>query len=144
MVRHVSRDGLRHDDPVEPSELDALRAACARHPALRVLVLLGSRARGDAHPRSDWDLGYLSDAGLDVGALVADLTSALGTDDVDLVDLRRASALLRRDAGADGVLVHERTPGSFVDFRVEVATFWCDVEPVLRETHADVLRSVAG
>lgn len=121
-----------------------MRAVCVRHPALQVLVLLGSRARGDAHPGSDWDLGHLSDDGLDVGALAADLTSALGTDDVDLVDLRRASALLRRDAGADGVLVHEWTPGSFVDFRVEVATFWCDVEPVLREAHADVLRSVAG
>jgi polymorphic toxin system nucleotidyltransferase-like protein len=30
----------------------------ARHSKLRLLLLFGSRARGDAQERSDWDLGY--------------------------------------------------------------------------------------
>lgn len=33
----------------------------ARHDGLDLLVLRGSRARGDALPGSDWDLGYLGD-----------------------------------------------------------------------------------
>lgn len=129
---------------LELRQVARLRAVAERHPALELLVLLGSRARDDAHAGSDWDLGHLSGDALDVGTLVADLTSALGTDDVDLVDLRRASALLRRDTGAEGVLIAEHRPGAFLDFRVEVATYWCDIEPVLREAHEDVLRSVAG
>lgn len=114
------------------------------HPALRVLVLLGSRATGTAHDASDWDLGYLTEGDLDLGTLIADLSSALGTDHVDIVDLAGASAVLRRDAAMDGRLLAEPVPGAFVDFQVEAMTFWCDVEPVLREAHADVLRALAG
>jgi predicted nucleotidyltransferase len=32
-----------------------------RHPALRLLVLFGSRARGDHDSSSDWDIAFLSD-----------------------------------------------------------------------------------
>lgn len=115
----------------------------AAHPALRLLVLLGSRASGTPRADSDWDLGFLADAELDLGTLAANLTHALGTDAVDVVDLARASAVLRRDA-VSGVLLYERSAGEFVEFQVEAALFWCDVEPVLREAHADVLRAAAG
>ena len=108
-------------------------------PGLDVLVLLGSRSTGTAHAGSDWDLGYLGDASLDPLDLRVVVVETLGTDDVDLVDLARASAVLRRDAAATGRLVHERVAGTFTDFRVEAATFWCDVEPVVREAHAAVL-----
>ena len=121
-----------------------LDRAARGHQALRLLVLFGSRAIGSAHDGSDWDLGYLADPGLDVEALLADLVAALGTDDVDLVDLSAASAVLRRDAGAQGRPVLEREPGAFLDFAVDAAIAWCDLEPVLRAAHADVLRALAG
>lgn len=116
-----------------------------RHVGLRLLVLLGSRARGDAHELSDWDVGYLSTEGADdtvnLLALRADLVSLLGTDRVDVVPLTDASAVLRRDAAAQGQLLAEREPGAFTAFQVEATSYWCDVEPVLREAHADVLRA---
>lgn len=126
--------------------MDALTwsEVAARHPGLRLLVLLGSRATGKARPDSDWDLGQLADPGLDLGTFVADLAQVLGTDDVDVVDLAQASAVFRRDAAADGRLLHERQPGTFLDFQVEAATFWCDVEPVLRGAARDVLRAARG
>lgn len=115
-----------------------------RHPAVRLLVLLGSRATGEAHEGSDWDVGVLGDGGLDLPSLRADVVDRLGTDLVDLVDLRAASAVLRRDAAMTGRVLVERDDGAFVDFQVEAAGFWCDVEPVVREAHADVLRAVMG
>ena len=114
-----------------------------RHPHLTLLVLLGSRARGTEHAGSDWDLGYLADGPLDPLGLRADVVATLGTDAVDLVPLASASAVLRRDAAAHGRVLAQRRPGAFTDFQVEAATFWCDVEPVVREAHADVLRAVA-
>lgn len=64
---------------------------------LDLLVLHGSRARGDAVESSDRDFGYLGSLGqaVDPLALVVTLTRMLGTDAVDVVDLGRASALLR-------------------------------------------------
>ncbi len=62
---------------------------------------------------------------------------------LELVDLAAASAVLRRDAAVMGRPLFERDAGAFVDFQVAAASFWCDVEPVLREAHADVLRAVA-
>jgi predicted nucleotidyltransferase len=114
---------------------------------VELLVLHGSRARGDATPASDWDLAYVDDPNLDVIGLTLAITAALGSDLVDLVDLATASALLRYRAGRDGIALIERTPEAFLDFRLEATFFWCDVEPVVRAAHRDVLaalRSASG
>lgn len=43
-------------DGAAPAEVGAAAAqAAARHPALRLLLLFGSRGRGDAAARSHWD-----------------------------------------------------------------------------------------
>jgi predicted nucleotidyltransferase len=71
-----------------------------------LLVLFGSRARGEERSDSDWDLAYRVAQGtsesFDPDALLADLVGALGSDRIDLVDLSHGSALLRfRIAAAD-------------------------------------------
>ena len=121
-----------------------LARVAARHPHLRLLLLHGSRATGTAHEHSDWDLGYLADEGLDVLALLAELSRELRTDDVDLVDLRRASALLRYEAGRDGRAVYEREPGHHAAFVLDATHFWCDAGPVIRRAQAAVLDGLPG
>ena len=118
---------------------ERLQPAVASHPALRLLVLHGSRTRGEQHDRSDWDFAYLGDDGLAHFALLNDLSKVLQTDDIDLVDLRTGSALLRFRVARDGWVLHERPAGTFLDFAVEAVVFWCDIEPVVRRAHAAVL-----
>jgi predicted nucleotidyltransferase len=120
----------------------ALRQAAARHPALRLLLVHGSRARGDEHAGSDWDLGYLADGPLDVGRLHADLAQVLGTDAVDLVDLARASALLRFEAARHGRVVVADPQDVHQRFVLEATLFWCDAGPVIERAHAAVLASL--
>jgi len=76
-----------------------LAATMRDHPAsvgTRLLVLHGSRARGDHSPTSDWDVGYLSDdARFDPAPLALAIADAVGSDAVDVVDLATGSALLR-------------------------------------------------
>lgn len=117
------------------------------HPSaagVELLVLHGSRARGDATPTSDWDLGYLPgpDADVDTPSLVDAVASVVGTDTVDVVDLARASALLRFRAARDGVALIERRTDAFLDFRLEAVRFWCDAGSVIRAAQADVLASL--
>lgn len=113
-------------------------------PGLHLLVLFGSRATGTFHTQSDWDLAYLGGPGLDVLDLAADAAAELGTDDVDLVELGRASAVLRRDVATHGRVLVEAEPEAFLAFRLEALRFWCDAEPVLRRAHADVLQAAAA
>lgn len=127
---------------VTPAEL---RDRLAQDPAAAVLrraVLHGSRARGDASERSDWDVGVLADDPPDLPALSALLTEILGTDDVDVVDLRRTSALLRYRAARDGIALLERPSGEFLRFLLEAVQFWCDAEVVIRRAHDDVLAAL--
>lgn len=118
---------------------DALRALAAETPALRLLVLHGSRARGDAHDRSDWDFAYRAEAGFDADGLLARLVEHVNADRVDLVDLDRAGALLRYRVARDGALLFEREPGGFDGFRLEAIDTWCDLAPVLEPAYERVL-----
>lgn len=111
----------------------------AEHQGLRLLVLHGSRSRGGAHERSDWDLGYLAGPELDAAALQSAASRALGTDAVDVVDLARASALLRFHAARDGRCLYEAAPGVHEAFVLAATLFWCDAEPVIRRAQAVVL-----
>lgn len=117
-------------------------SAIADLPGMRLLVLHGSRARGDAGPRSDWDLGYLADDRLDPAALLLRVTMVVGTDAVDLADLADASALLRFRAARDGVPLFERPAGAFCEFQLDAVRFWCDAGPVIRAAQADVLAAL--
>lgn len=117
----------------------ALADAAGMTPGLRLLVLFGSRGRGEATDRSDWDLGYLGTQDLDVSALLGMLVTRLGTDHVDLVDLERASGLLRYRAARDGHAVFEASAGAADRFRLEAADFWCDAAAVLQRGYEDVL-----
>ncbi|GAA0931699.1 type VII toxin-antitoxin system MntA family adenylyltransferase antitoxin [Pseudonocardia zijingensis] len=115
------------------------------HPAMtgvQVLVLHGSRARGEEGPASDWDFGVLTDGTADLAGLSAALTDALVTDAVDVVDLRRASALLRYRAARDGVVLVERREGAFREFQLEAVQFWCDAGPIIRAAQDDVLAAL--
>jgi predicted nucleotidyltransferase len=125
---------------VTPEEIASRLADDPAMAGVRLLIQHGSRARGDHHPRSDWDFGAVyDDSGADPGALVTALSRAVGSDEVDLTDLRRASALLRYRAARDGVLVCERADGDFLAFRLEAVRYWCDAGPVIQAAQRDVL-----
>ena len=109
---------------------------------LRLLILFGSRARGDARPGADWDCGFLADETVDVPGLLAALVEALRDDRIDLVDLRRAGGLLRYRAACDGLLVHEASAGLFDRYRLEAARFWCDNAPVFEAGYDEILESL--
>ena len=122
--------------PKFPSvELMGAAQAAEKAAGLRLLVLHGSRARGDARGDSDWDLAFLADSTFDPDALLARLGEELGTDQVDLADLSRASALLRFKTASEGLPLYERESGLFDRFRLEAVSTWCDMEPVLTRAY---------
>ena len=125
--------------PDLPGSILHALAQLAQRTGVDVMMLFGSRGRGDAHARSDWDVGYLADRDIDVPALLAAIVEIVGSDRVDLVDLQRASGLLRYRAARDGLLVYEAHPRLAERFRLDAAQFWCDAAPVLRRGYEGVL-----
>jgi len=119
----------------------AIRHVTAETVGLDVLLLYGSRSRGDARESSDWDFGYLG-ANTDQSALLAAVVECLGTDAIDLVDLDRASGLLRFRAARDGVTVFARRPRLDDQFRYDAAQFWCDAGPVIERGYDAVLKHI--
>lgn len=126
--------------PVPLSARDTIARIAARAPGLELLVLHGSRARGDARAASDWDLAYLADGRFDPDGFLAELVLALRTDRIDLSRLSGASGLFRYRVARDGEPLFEREDGAFARFWFETVSFWCDAEPLLRSGYEAILR----
>lgn len=126
----------------QETSLQASAAVAGGAAGLDLLVLYGSRARGDARRGADWDFGYLADGSMDALGLLASLVEALGDDNLDLVDLDRASGLLRFRAARDGLLVHESESGLFDRYRLDAASFWCENAPIFERGYDETLKAL--
>lgn len=98
-------------------------------PYLKLLILFGSRARGDNFPSSDWDFALLFDEELrqqyepdggwnyyqSWGVLQRILD--LGDGEIDWIDLKNASKLLAHEIARDGVAIYESESGIFEKFK---------------------------
>ena len=128
--------------PLPDSVLAVVASTAQETAGIHLLILFGSRARGDARPGADWDFGYLADEAADIPGLLAALVEGLEDERVDLVDLRRASGLLRYRAACDGLLVYEATVDRFDRYRLQAARFWCDNALVFERGYEEVLETL--
>ena len=97
-------------------------------PYLRLLILFGSRARGDNASDSDWDFAFLCDedgrshyeqGGWDrfrISSLLGQVLE-LPNDAIDFVDLKDCPDLLVHQISQDGQVIYEKEPGEFERFR---------------------------
>lgn len=98
--------------------IDTLKRAI---PELRAIYLFGSHARGDATQESDVDIAVLAARPLEAVTRY-DLAQALAgavNRDVDLLDLRTASTVMRMQVLASGQCLYrreEREVSAFEDF----------------------------
>ncbi|WP_167837281.1 type VII toxin-antitoxin system MntA family adenylyltransferase antitoxin [Halosimplex halophilum] len=103
---------MERRDEISGVDLDAVRRVLDAAP-VSVGVLYGSGARGDAHSRSDIDIGVAfedvhspSDRTRERLSLIDALSAALGTDDIDVVPITDSPPELRRSIRRDGVVVY--------------------------------------
>ena len=122
-----------------PPELEeALRPALAATD-LELLVLFGSGARGQATAKSDLDLALLCQGPADLEAWHVTLAPLIGTDRLDLVDLRRTSPLLAFQVARTGRPVFEHRPGAFRVFQALASRRYADTRK-LRDAQRRAIR----
>lgn len=102
------------------------------------VYLFGSAATGHSHPDSDIDLAILPEHHCDpveVFDVANRLAQGLGRH-VDLVDLNRASTVMRKEVVRTGVLIDEKDPAKRIEFEMlalsDYARLNDEREPVLR------------
>lgn len=91
-------------------EYRTLREVLSGHP-VRLAVVFGSQVRGDTHRTSDVDLAVEFDNTVDaskIGArsrLIADVSSALGRNAIDVADIKTVRPAVGRSALEDGIVL---------------------------------------
>jgi predicted nucleotidyltransferase len=110
-----------------------------RTPGIVLAVLFGSAARGPVPGARDIDVGVLFDVEPAGIAQTTSLQVALERATrlpVDLVVLATAPPLLRFEIARDGVLLVERVPYAWYDYRVRAVRDWWDWAPTARRMYA--------
>jgi len=83
---------------------------------LKLVLLFGSAVLGNVHKESDIDLAFLFDRPVDILSLTNRVIRFLHADNIDVVDLRRASPLLKFSVVKNGRVLYEKLPGMFNEF----------------------------
>jgi predicted nucleotidyltransferase len=116
------------------SSLDALReraaAGAAQNGGLRLVVLFGSVATGQARPDSDADVAVLGGDSWKALELGSALAAQLGREP-HVVDLASASDALRFEVARHGVLLFEAEPNAWAEFQARAALMYFDLKPII-------------
>lgn len=110
--------------------VEKITAIVEKLPNLKLLILFGSRARGEHRPDSDWDLAIshdetnrqthikeISNDYLTSLSILSELFE-INRDLIDLIELDRCSPLMKYQVARDGKLIYEKNTGDFLKFRV--------------------------
>jgi predicted nucleotidyltransferase len=132
--------------PLDAAVLGLLSNALDREGVVAAM-LIGSQARGDPGPLSDVDIGIWHDPGLDARGrfdlqldLAGEITSLLGTDEVDLVLLNNAPPLMRHRAIREGKRLVERDHDERVRLETRAILDYLDTAPLRVELGRGVRR----
>jgi len=106
---------------------------------LKLVLLFGSAALGRVHRQSDIDLAFLFDRPVDILTLTNRVIRLLHTDNIDVVDLRRASPLLKFSVVKNGRLLYERQLGMFNEFYSLAFRMYVDTKK-LRDAQATAIK----
>jgi predicted nucleotidyltransferase len=87
-----------------------------RDKGLKLVLLFGSAVLGNVYKESDIDLAFLFDRPVDILSLTNRVIRLLHADNIDVVDLRRASPLLKFSVVKNGRVLYEKLPGMFNEF----------------------------
>jgi len=117
---------------------DRIQGLRERVPDLELVVLFGSTVKGRRRVGSDVDVAVRCTGLADLDVLHRLLAPALGSDRLDLVDLRHASPILAMEVARSGRLLYESRPGTFRQFQSLTSRRYCDTEKLRRAQRREV------
>ncbi|MBD2196819.1 MULTISPECIES: type VII toxin-antitoxin system MntA family adenylyltransferase antitoxin [Calothrix] len=123
-------------------------------PYLKMLILFGSRATGNANAKSDWDFAVLCDeeqreayiknniSGLfELPMLIGEVLK-INADHIDIVELNQCSWLIAHFVARDGILLFEKYPEQFESFRLNSLKTESELKKFRQEQHQIIEREL--
>ncbi len=119
-------------------------------PYLKMLVLFGSRTTGNTNDKSDWDFAVLCDQEQreayvkDNAFLWFELPVVLGaifkinSDQIDVVELNNCSWLIAHFVARDGIMMFEKYPEEFAQFRLTSLKSESELKKFRQEQHKKI------
>lgn len=104
--------------------------------SLDLLLLFGSRATGKIYKGSDFDVAYLSkkELGLQKEAeLIIELAPIFGSENIDLVNLKKAASLLFYAITKNCKVVYAKDPLIFPTLRAYAFKKYIETKPLYEE-----------
>ena len=119
-------------------------------PTLRLLILFGSRARGNPHSNSDWDFAFLCDSDqenilfhAEIYGILADLFR-INDDKIDAINLASCSPLMAHAIAQDGKVLYERDLGLFSAFQQQSLMSEEQLKEIQKSLRAKLERFLTG
>ncbi len=124
----------------------AREALLAEFPDAWAIYVFGSFSRGDEWPGSDLDLAVLLPPGrrIEDSLGVRSRVSARVGRDVDIVDLRRAGDVLRREVLSEGQTLHSSDPGQVLAWEASALSRYARHREEIRDILEDFRRTGVG
>ncbi len=110
-------------------------------PEISLAILFGSYGSEQQRADSDLDFAVLFNTEADIYVemkLLSGLSQLLGIENIDLVNLNRASIVIQHQALA-GRLIYEKDPIMTSDYFEKVIKYYCDYMPVLNKFDREFL-----
>ena len=104
--------------------------------SLELILLFGSMISGKTHRESDFDVAYSSSRDLDLekeAKLIIDLAPIFKSENVDLVNLKKASPLLLYAITKNCSVLYEKKPLSFAFLRAYAFKKYIETKPLYEE-----------
>src|SRR5436190_24269236 len=120
-----------------PSISESVRRCLSTHAEIQAGYVFGSMVSGRTHPDSDVDVAVLVNPKFSRAkslrnrlSSIAEIASALGRSDVDLIILNSAPPVLAHQVLSKGRLVLQRSAAARVAFQVRAVNAFLDTEPM--------------
>lgn len=114
-------------------EAEKLNLAVKKH-HISLLLLFGSRVKGNYSPESDLDLGVLFESNtFDRAKVISDLISAFPGFDLDLAILNHADPILKFEIILNYQILYSADPEIFVNFYTNTVKQYNDIQKFLRQ-----------
>jgi uncharacterized protein len=127
--------------------LDRVRSVLLqRLPDVQAIYVYGSFARGENRTDSDVDVAVLLPRGKQIADLlgvIGELSEALNCN-ADLVDVRRAGNILRKEILSDGITVYAREPEAVLGWEAEAMSEYAEHRERIREILAQFRETGIG
>lgn len=114
---------------------------------LTMVLLFGSRVTGKTHSHSDTDLAYLANRQLTLseeGAMLTELMPLMKSKFIDLVDIRHAPPLLKKQIARNHIVLHQTAEKSGSDFIAQAFREYEETRSLREALHEYLTKRIKG